>query len=310
VRLLATLAPVVYLLAALVATGCRSGATASEEEWLEGQRGTTLTAVRSLGELERSIREESLAGVQAGRFDQERLGSLIASAKVQAQTILAGLALSEAPTEQTRALADLLRSGAQHYSQSLDGLRDALAERYGSVRQAELSDASAKAELRRQRDIRAFTLKILEIGEVDLSAEADDALEFLDAYTRAEELDVEASAIDTSFLRELHARDASIRSVTRAASAARDAHTNYREALAGIAKPLDDGLAAALADELDAVDLLLESYEDLLDGIKARSVRLVRAAEKKRGAAFVALAEAPLKVQDAMRALALREESS
>jgi hypothetical protein len=75
----------------------------------------------------------------------------------------------------------------------------------------------------------------LEIGDVELSAEADDALKFLDAYTRAEELDVEASTFDTSILRELHAHDASIRSVTKAATAARDAYTRYREALASLA---------------------------------------------------------------------------
>lgn len=119
----------------------------------------------------------------SGHYDQERLGSLVASAKVQAETILAGLAQSEAPTQRTQALVDLLRSGAQHYSRSLDGLRDAIAERYGSVRQAELSDESAKEELRGQRDLLAFTLKALEIGDVELSAEADDALKFLDAYT-------------------------------------------------------------------------------------------------------------------------------
>ena len=245
----------------------------------------------------------------SGHYDQERLGSLVASAKVQAETILAGLAQSEAPTQRTQALVDLLRSGAQHYSRSLDGLRDAIAERYGSVRQAELSDESAKEELRGQRDLLAFSLKALEIGEVELSTDAEDALKFIDAYTRAEELDVEASTFDTSFLRELHAHDASIRSVTKAATAARDAYTRYRVALASLAKPLDDRLAAALADPLDAVDVIVESYADLLDGIRARSVPLVRAADEKRGEGFVALAEAPLKVQDAMRALALREES-
>ena len=309
-RLLATFAAVVYLLASLAATGCGGGANASEKKWLEEQTETTLAAVRSLGELERSIREESAAGVQAGRYDQERLGSLIASAKVQAETILAGLAQSEAPTQRTNALVDLLRSGAQHYSRSLDGLRDAIAERYGSVRQAELTDEAAKEELRGQRDLLAFSLKALEIGEVELSTDAEDALKFIEAYTRAEELDVEASTFDTSFMRELRAHDASIRSVTKAATAARDAYTRYRVALASLAKPLDDRLAAALADPLDAVDVIVESYADLLRGIQARSVPLVRAADEKRGEGFVALAEAPLKVQDAMRALALREESS
>jgi hypothetical protein len=71
VRLLATFAAVVYLLASLAATGCGGGANASEKKWLEEQTETTLAAVRSLGELERSIREESAAGVQAGRYDQE-----------------------------------------------------------------------------------------------------------------------------------------------------------------------------------------------------------------------------------------------
>jgi hypothetical protein len=108
-------------------------------------------------------------------------------------------------------------------------------------------------------------------------------------------------------LRGLESPDASIPFVVKSARAAGDAHMQYREALASIDEPLDDALAASLADQLDAANLL-EAHDDLVAGLKANDLRLLRAADRKRSDGYVALSEAPLKVQDAMQAIVLKKE--